>query len=191
MPKYTVTTPFGRKFSVTGPDNFTQADAIAYVQKQLGDYQPPPGEEDIYDISGIPRGQTPEEFVAGIPVDRGPFEALSAGVGRSFSRMGSTITDIIPALMGSAVGADDYARQQMEEAAAKEAALQETNPAQFPSFRDVKGIGDVLPFLGETFGEQAANIAATIGTGGVVRLLVEPLPKARRRNNSTILLQLR
>jgi hypothetical protein len=67
MPKYTVTTPFGRKFSVTGPDNFTQTDAIAYVQKQLGDYQPPPGEEDIYDISGDTKGTNPGGVRCGHP----------------------------------------------------------------------------------------------------------------------------
>jgi len=181
MPKYIVTTPFGKQYSVVGPENFTGNDAVAYVQKQLGMYQPPAEEgaeeDDIYTRTGIPQGRSIEDIAAGIELDRSPMEALSAGLGRSFSRMGSTITDIIPSLAGSAIGADDYARQQLEEAAAKEAALQQRNPTQFQSFRDVENLGDVLPFLFETLGEQGANIASTIGTGGVGAIAGRTLAK--------------
>ena len=50
-------------------------------------------------------------------------QALSTGFERGVGRLGSTVTDIIPALVGSAVGADEYAQRQFQEAAEKEAAL--------------------------------------------------------------------
>ena len=94
-------------------------------------------------------------------------EAAGIGFERGVGRFGSTITDIIPALLGSAVGADEYAKRQLEEAAAKEAAL----PAPvFESYKDVGGIGDAAKFIAETMGEQIPNMGMALGTaltGGV------------------------
>jgi hypothetical protein len=88
-------------------------------------------------------------------------EAFGIGLERGVGRFGSTITDIIPALAGSAVGADEYAQRQLEEAAVKEAAL----PAPvFESYKDVGGIGDAAKFVLETVGEQVPNLGMALGT---------------------------
>lgn len=158
MPKYIIRTPYGKSYTVNTPEGATEDDAVNYVYKKLGILQ---------EMPLLDEGPSAEEFIASAPVERGFGRSLSRAGSRGFSRIGSMFTDIIPAVMGSAVGADEYARQQMEEAAAKEAELQRYNPPQFPSFKDVQGPGDILPFIGETLGEQGANIAAAIGTGGV------------------------
>lgn len=88
-------------------------------------------------------------------------EAFGIGLERGVGRFGSTITDIIPALAGSAVGADEYAQRQLEEAAVKEAAL----PAPvFESYKDVGGVGDAAKFVLETVGEQVPNLGLALGT---------------------------
>jgi hypothetical protein len=88
-------------------------------------------------------------------------EAFGRGFERGKGRLGSTITDVIPALVGSAVGAEDYAQRQLQEAAEKQAAL----PAPvFESFRDVEGVGDFTKFVSETIGEQIPNLGVTLAT---------------------------
>ena len=94
-------------------------------------------------------------------------ESFTKGVSRGLSRMGSVITDTIPALAGSALGQDEYAREQLEEAKAKEAELQRTNPAQFTSYKQIEGLGDFARFSAETLGETVPDILGIIGTGGI------------------------
>jgi len=106
----------------------------------------------------IPNYQRPEY---------GVIESGIKGLKRGASRMGSMITDTIPALIGSALGKDEYAKRQLEEAAQKEAELQRTNPAQFTSYKQVEGLGDALRFGAETLGESATDILGIIGTGGI------------------------
>ena len=57
--------------------------------------------------------------------------------------------------------------RSLEEAAAKEQALQESIPAQFQSLKDVKGIGDIPAFVAETIGEQLPNLLTSLVGGGV------------------------
>lgn len=88
-------------------------------------------------------------------------EAFGRAFERGKGRTASTFTDVIPALVGSAVGAEDYAQRQLQEAAEKQAAL----PApEFESFKDVEGIGDFTKFVAETIGEQIPNLALTLAT---------------------------
>ena len=88
-------------------------------------------------------------------------ETFSRAVERGTGRLGSTFTDVIPALVGSAVGAEDYAQRQLQEAAEKQAAL----PApQFQSFKEVEGVGDFTKFVAETIGEQIPNLGVTLAT---------------------------
>jgi len=88
-------------------------------------------------------------------------EAFSRGFERGLGRLGSTVTDIIPALVGSAFGAEEYAQEQFAEAAEKEAAL----PAPvFGSFKEIEGVGDFTKFVSETIGEQLPNLGVTLAT---------------------------
>ena len=94
----------------------------------------------------------------------GLIDTFGGGVSRGLSRLGSTFTDIIPAMVGSAVGADEYAQEQFAEAAEKQRISELLNPTQFASYKDVEGIGDFTRFVGETIGEQVGNLGLTVGT---------------------------
>lgn len=100
--------------------------------------------------------------------DYGIGETFTRGVSRGASRLGSTFTDVLPAMGASALGFDEYAEAQLAEAAEKERRLAVTNPAQFQSYKDVEGIGDAIKFGLETVGEQVPNLATAIvpGIGG-------------------------
>jgi len=176
VPKFIVTAPNGKKYNVDGPEGSTQDDAISFVRQQLGDVEEPEQEEGPSAL---------ERLLANYKPDRSLGEAASAGVSRGMARLGSTITDVIPAFLGSAVGADEYARAQMEEAAKKEELLQKTNPAQFGSFRDVQGIGDAFTYLAELGGEQLPNILTSVGTGGASGIAANVAAKTAARKAIT------
>jgi hypothetical protein len=105
--------------------------------------------------------------------DYGYLGSFTKGVSRGMTRMGETFGDVLPALGASALGFDDYAKRQMQEAKDTEAQLAETNPAQFKSFKDVSGIGEGAKFFLENLGETAPDIAAAIGSGGAGSILAK------------------
>jgi len=55
----------------------------------------------------------------------------------------------------------------MQEAQASEATIAKTMAPQYPSYKDVKGVGDAGKFVLETAFEQIPNLFGIIGTGGV------------------------
>jgi len=133
MATFEIQMPDGGVYQVEAPEGTTDAQAYQYALSQV----PPP---------------KPEVGVG---------EAFSTGFERGVGRLGSTVTDIIPALVGSAVGAEDYAQRQFQEAAEKEAAL----PAPvFSSYKDVEGVGDFTKFVAETIGEQIPNLGVALAT---------------------------
>ena len=100
----------------------------------------------------------------------GLLDTLGGGVSRGMSRLGSTFTDVIPAMVGSAIGEEEYAEEQLAEAAEKQRVSELLNPTQFASYKDVEGIGDFTRFAAETIGEQFGNLGLTLGaalTGGL------------------------
>lgn len=113
--------------------------------------------------------------------------ALAAsGFRRSLRGLQSTVTDLIPALAGSALGFDEYAKEQLAEAAEKKRQSEIQDPTGYRSFRDVRGFGDAAGFAAETIGELGPDIlgiltgagaGATIGkrvaTAGAERLAAE------------------
>ena len=154
MPTFVINAPNGKKYKVTSPEGTTADQALEKVRATIGSENM--GEVSRYNPQSALEGRSPK---------RGVIDSLTSGVSRSFSRMGSMATDIVPALFESAVGHNVAAKRQMDEAAAKEAELQRVNPTQFKSIKDVQGIGDIPAFLAETIGEQGANIATSLGTG--------------------------
>lgn len=122
---------------------------------------------------------TPEEFQGQLQAlstkygfelpktDYGYLGSFTKGVSRGMTRMGETLGDVLPAMVGSALGADEYAKQQLGEAAETERQLQEMNPAQFKSFRDVGGVGEGAKFFLENLGELTPDIAGVIASGGI------------------------
>lgn len=94
-------------------------------------------------------------------------ETFMRGAKRGLTRMGSTFGDVIPAMAGSALGFDEYAQRQMAEAAETQRRIQETNPAQFESYTQVKDIPSALRYAAETIGETTPDIAGIIASGGI------------------------
>ncbi len=143
MPIYSVTAPTGKKYSVQAPEGATQEQIIQYAQQQ---------------VAGASR--TPAR------PDRGVFDAFTSSVGRGIDRAAITLGDELPALVGSALGQDDYARAQLEEAEIAKANLQALNPTQIASYKDISGIGDALIYATESIGENIPNILGlATGTG--------------------------
>ena len=103
------------------------------------------------------------------PVDeRGIFRLTKDAVIRGGKQTGSLLADVLPAMGASIVGADNYAKKQMEEAAVTQQEIQEKYPARYPTLDAVKGVGDYIPFALETGAEQVSNLATALipGVGG-------------------------
>jgi hypothetical protein len=147
VPIYEIRAPNGKIYKFRGPEGAKQEDLFAYVQQQVQ------AEASADALRQEQQRQT------------GVFETARRGVSRGFGRLASTVTDTIPALAGSALGFDEYARRQLKEAEEKEAARQAESPTLYTSFRDIKGPGTALGYAAETIGEQVANILPGLGLG--------------------------
>lgn len=93
-------------------------------------------------------------------------QLIKGGFGRAVSGLGSTITDLIPALAGSLVGNEAYAREQLAEAQAKQQEAELKYPTAFKSFRDIRGLGDIPGYIAETLGELTPDMAAMLTGAG-------------------------
>lgn len=95
-------------------------------------------------------------------------EMASKAFTRGTKRLGSTFGDIIPAMGAKALGFDEYAQRQLEEAKATEEEIAKYYAPQYPGLKDVKGITDFPGFALETILEQVPNIATSLipGIGG-------------------------
>lgn len=97
--------------------------------------------------------------------DTGILSMIGRGVARGAKQTGSALFDVLPAMAASAVGADEYAAKQMEEAAQTQKEIEQKYGARYKSLSDVKGIGDYIPFALETLSEQVPNIATALVPG--------------------------
>ena len=104
--------------------------------------------------------------VANLPPKYTLGETVSKAFSRGTKRLGSTFGDVIPAMIGSGLGFEDYAKRQMEEARASEGYIQRSLAPQFPSFKDVAGVGDAGKFVAETIFEQIPNFGTMFLSGG-------------------------
>ena len=144
MPIYNVQAPNGKVYKVEGPENANPNTLFGFVQQQL-------------DVDETRRLQ--KEYGPGV------LGTFGRGVKRGAGELASTFTDIIPAMAGSALGFDDYAKEQLAEAEGKRAAREAESPTMFRSYKEVEGIGDVPRFVAETVGEQVANIGTALIPG--------------------------
>ena len=94
-------------------------------------------------------------------------EMLKKSVTRGAKQLGSTFGDVIPAMGASALGFDEYAARQMQEAQDTQREINEYYAPQYRSTSDVKGIGDFPGFALETIAEQVPNIATALVPGGI------------------------
>ena len=142
MLKYEIDVPGQGKFEVDSPTDLTDAQAYAAVQAQL-------------------KGAAPAEPTQ----DTGLLSMTGRAIARGAKQTGSLIGDILPAMAASAVGADEYAARQMEEAAQTQREIEQKYGARYKSLEDVKGIGDYIPFALETVAEQIPGMATALIPG--------------------------
>ena len=94
-------------------------------------------------------------------------ELIKGGFSRGIEGLKGTAFDLIPALGGSILGKDQYAREQLKEYADRMAAEEQINPTAYKSYKDVQGLGDILPFAAETIGELGPDALSFIGGAGI------------------------
>jgi hypothetical protein len=99
--------------------------------------------------------------------DLGLGQLVSGGFKRAASSLGSTVTDLLPALGGAIVGNEKYAKEQLAESAEKKRQAELANPTGYKSFRDVRGLGDAAGFVSETVGELGPDILGLLTGAGV------------------------
>ena len=81
--------------------------------------------------------------------------------------LASLATDIIPAMVGKATGNEEYAKKQLEEAAAYQKETERLYPAEIASYKDIAGVGDALTYVKEAIGEAIPSLIPSLVTGGV------------------------
>ena len=145
MPTYSIKGPDGKNYSINGPEGASKEEVISAIQDQFSEAQ-----------------------VNATRPDYGLGEGLSKAFTRGTTQLGSAITDVIPAAVGSTFGFDEYAKKQMEEAKATQDYLNIYNKPEVPSYKDVKDIKSGLTYFGESMAENAPNLLTSLipGVGG-------------------------
>lgn len=100
-----------------------------------------------------------------------PETGFIPSIKRGAAQTGMLFGDILPAMAGKAIGADEYAAQQMQEAAKTQEEIAKKYPAEVPSYTDIKGIGDALVYAKEAVGEALPSLIPSLFTGGTASIL--------------------
>lgn len=87
------------------------------------------------------------------------------GFQRGMGQLGIAAGDVLPAMGASALGFDDYAKQQMGDAAVSSAQLEDQYPTQFKSYKEVESLGDAAGFASETLGELGPTALGVVTPG--------------------------
>lgn len=153
MPIYSIQGPDGNTYSIEGPEGATREQVINAIQLRMMERRPEP--------------PPPAPVIEPPPPSGGFFPALARGA----IQTQSLITDILPAMVGKAIGAEDYAAQQFKEAAEKEELIQRKYAAAVPSYKDIKGVGDFVTYVTESVGELVPSILPSLVTGGAAGIV--------------------
>lgn len=142
MATYSIQGPDGKTYTIDGPEGASKEEVVAAIQRKS-----------IED-------STPRDYTLG--------EIVSKGFTRGTKQIGSALGDVLPAMVGSALGADEYAKRQMAEAAGTQEEIARKYAPQYGSTEDIHGVGDALKYALESVAEQGPNIATSIvpGIGG-------------------------
>lgn len=90
---------------------------------------------------------------------------LGRGFMRSMGETGIALGDVLPAMAGSFFGFEDYAKQQMAEAAASREELEKKYPTQFKSYKEIRSPYQALQYGAETLGELAPTALTALIPG--------------------------
>jgi hypothetical protein len=139
MPTYSIQGPDGKTYSIDGPEGASREEVIKAIQLRSTE-------------ESIPRDYTLGEIV-------------SKGFTRGAKQLSSAVGDVLPAMGASALGFDDYAKAQMEEAKQSQEEIDRKYHPQFDSYKNVHGVGDALKYALESVSEQGLNVASTLIPG--------------------------
>ena len=140
MAQYKVTSPEGKQYVVNGPAGASREQVLEVLKYKLGTEERP---------------------------ERSLGQEITSGFARGKERFKSALGDVLPAMVASGLGFEDYAKQQMAEAAASERDIAEFNPPSFRSYKEVTGPMSALGYAAETLGETAPDILASLLPGGI------------------------
>ena len=104
MAQYKVTSPEGKQYVLNGPEGASRDQVLEVLKYKLGQEERP---------------------------DRSLGQEISAGFARGKERLKSTLGDVLPAMIASGLGFEDYAKRQMEEAAQTQRDIAEFNPPSY------------------------------------------------------------
>jgi hypothetical protein len=94
-------------------------------------------------------------------------EAFKKALVRGGKQLSSAFGDVIPAIGASALGFDEYAKRQMEEAADTQREIAARYRPEVESYKDVKDLGSAGTYFVETLGEQLPNLLTSLIPGGI------------------------
>ena len=90
---------------------------------------------------------------------------MKRGFMRGLGETGIALGDVLPAMGASALGFEDYARKQMEEAKASRAELEKEYPTQFKSYKEISSPYEALQYGAETLGELGPTALTSLIPG--------------------------
>ena len=156
MPIYSVEAPNGKIYDVEAPEGTSEKSIFAFANQAY-----------VQDQSKeLPLEQIPQEPKTG-------FSSFVPAVKRGAMGIQSLLADVAPAMAGRVgekigiKGAGEYADRQMAEAAQAQERAQQLYPSAVPSYKDIKGGGDLLTYVVESVGELIPSMIPSILTGGI------------------------
>ena len=149
MAQYEFKAPDGKTYLFKGPSGLTQSDVDLFGKNYFGVEEP-----QVMPAAPVKKAET--GFIPSIK--------------RGAAQTGVLLGDILPAMAGKAVGADEYAAQQLQEAAKSQEEITKKYPAEVPSYTDIKGVGDALVYAKEAVGEALPSLIPSLFTGGAAAI---------------------
>ena len=149
MPIHKVQAPSGKIYNIEGPENIDDA-TLFQAANQLHQ------QDELKQLR--------KEYGPGL------MGTMGQAVSRGAKQLGSTFGDVIPAMAGQALGFEDYAKAQMEEAAQTQREIAAETPPIYESYKEVETPYQALQFGAEVIGEQIPNLATALipGAGGSI-----------------------
>jgi hypothetical protein len=159
MPIFSVEAPNGKIYDVEAPEGTPEQSILAFANQAYAQDQS--------------RVREPALIEAAPVEPKTGFSALIPSIKRGGAGLASLTGDVLPAMAGRVgeklgiSGAKEFADRQMAEAAAEQERIQQMYPSAVPSYKDIKGGGDLLTYVVESVGELIPSMLPSVLTGGV------------------------